>query len=127
MSSVPNTAITTVATREGSIGMPAAFRIAGFTTMMYDMVTKVVSPATTSRPKVVPVSSNRKYFATKLLAWFLELCSSIHLLLTRNPDYASQRGDADLKKGAIHDMPCKSLLLNRRDYHPTGLRLDHSA
>ena len=40
-----------VATIEGAAGMPADFRMAGFTTMMYDMVTKVVTPAATDKTK----------------------------------------------------------------------------
>ena len=53
MISVPKMAVTIVATIEGSAGIPAALRMAGFTTMMYDIVTKVVIPPMTSRPIVV--------------------------------------------------------------------------
>ena len=53
MMSVPKIAVTIVATIEGSAGIPAALRMAGFTTMMYDIVTNVVIPAMISRPTVV--------------------------------------------------------------------------
>src|SRR5215467_12665411 len=60
MNSVPKIAVTMVAIIEGRAGIPAAFRIAGFTTMMYDIVTKVVRPATASRPRVVPEDCSEK-------------------------------------------------------------------
>src|SRR5215469_15815114 len=60
MNSVPKIAVTMVAIIDGPAGIPAALRIAGFTTMMYDIVTKVVTPATTSRPSVVPEDSREK-------------------------------------------------------------------
>src|ERR1700756_4358994 len=53
-----------VAIMDGPAGIPAAFRIAGFTTMMYDIVTNVVIPATTSRPKVVPDDLRENNFVT---------------------------------------------------------------
>src|SRR6266481_7345335 len=58
--SVPKIAVTMVAIMDGPAGIPAAFRIAGFTTMMYDIVTNVVIPATTSRLKVVPAGAREK-------------------------------------------------------------------
>src|SRR5579859_3822325 len=61
ISSVPTIAVRMVATIAGWAGMPAAARIAGFTTMMYDMVTNVVIPATASRASVVPARWNPKY------------------------------------------------------------------
>ena len=53
-------AVTMVAIMEASTGIFAVLRIAGFTTMMYDMVTKVVMPATISRVKLVPARANPK-------------------------------------------------------------------
>jgi len=46
-----------VAVIDGPAGMPALFRIAGLTTMMYDMVVNVVSPARISRRKLLPWAS----------------------------------------------------------------------
>src|SRR5205823_9165367 len=61
ISRVPTMAVTMVAIMEASTGIFAVLRIAGFTTMMYDMVTKVVMPATISRVKLVPARANLKY------------------------------------------------------------------
>jgi hypothetical protein len=58
MINVPSIAVITVATIEGPSGMPAVFRMAGLIAMMYDIVTKVVMPASTSRRTVVPACSN---------------------------------------------------------------------
>src|SRR5215469_2307537 len=60
MNSVPKIAVTMVAIIEGPAGIPAALRIAGFTTMMYDIVTNMVTPATASRPRVVPEDRSEK-------------------------------------------------------------------
>src|SRR5205085_5288431 len=48
MRNVPNAAVRIMATVEGPIGIPAAARMAGLTTMMYAMETNVVMPPTTS-------------------------------------------------------------------------------
>ncbi len=56
---VPQIVVRMVATMEASGGMPAAFRIAGLTAKMYDMVMNVVPPANSSRPKVVPHAGSR--------------------------------------------------------------------
>ena len=72
-----------VAIIEGPAGIPAAFKIAGFTTMMYDIVTNVVMPATTSRPKVVPedCSENKSFtLGTKDTVWVLKTTNSPSLL-----------------------------------------------
>src|SRR5215472_3185462 len=63
----PKTAAATVAVKLGSRGMPAALRMAGFTTTMYDIVANVVSPATTSREKVVLFFANSKNADTSLM------------------------------------------------------------
>ena len=60
ITSVPTTAVITVATIEGPSGMPAAFRMAGLTAIMYDIVTNVVTPASISRRNVVPAASSPK-------------------------------------------------------------------
>ncbi len=60
ITSVPTIAVMMVATIEGPSGMPAAFRIAGLTAIMYDIVTNVVTPASTSRRNVVPLASSPK-------------------------------------------------------------------
>jgi hypothetical protein len=61
---VPNIAVITVATIDGPSGMPAAFRIAGLTATMYAIVTKVVTPASTSRRRLVPAFSKPKNAAS---------------------------------------------------------------
>ncbi len=46
--------------------IPAKLRIWGFTKMMYDMTTKVVTPAIVSRASVVPFAEKRKRRSRKL-------------------------------------------------------------
>jgi len=65
MINVPIIAVITVATIEGPSGMPAVFRIAGLIAMMYDIVTNVVTPASTSRLTVVPACSSAKKLAIR--------------------------------------------------------------
>ena len=56
MSSVPNAATTIVATVLGRCGIPAKARMAGLTTMMYAIETKVVTPPMTSARTLLPRS-----------------------------------------------------------------------
>ncbi len=60
MSKLPKTADKMVATVLGPGGIPAKLRIAGFTTRMYAMVTKVVTPPSISVRAVVPCSRSLK-------------------------------------------------------------------
>jgi hypothetical protein len=62
---VPNIAVITVATIDGPSGMPAALRIAGLTATMYAIVTKVVTPASTSRRRLVPAAAKPKNAASR--------------------------------------------------------------
>ena len=55
----PHATCTAVVTR-GPGGIPASLRIAGLTAIMYDIVTNVVTPASTSRRNVVPLASRPK-------------------------------------------------------------------
>ena len=48
ITSVPNAAEMMVAVMDGPLGIPAASRMAGLTTMMYAMVRNVVKPASSS-------------------------------------------------------------------------------
>src|SRR5512142_72290 len=63
----PKTAARIVATVLGPRGIPAKARIAGLTTTMYAIVTKVVAPPRISRRRVVPRSATRKN-RTRLIA-----------------------------------------------------------
>src|SRR5271167_1084738 len=58
ITSVPTTAVITVATIEGPSGIPAAFKMAGLTAIMYDIVTNVRAPPAETWFRQLPGRSN---------------------------------------------------------------------
>ena len=67
-----------VAVTAAALGMPAALRMLGLTTMMYAMARNVVRPARTSVAELVPRSESLKNVS--IYSPFPSMCSSCYML-----------------------------------------------
>src|SRR5262249_23205257 len=83
---LPNAAHRQVAATTAVIGIPVSCRIAGFTKMMYAMVTNVVAPARISVRQLVLRSRNRKYSSRRC---FTQSLCYYHSAVTRRELLAS--------------------------------------